>query len=593
MPGSSLGVRGKIFLISVAGIALALVVGGGWLERDLRRDLEEHIQVRLQHTVSGSRVSIERVPQDAAVAETESLAQQLGRAFEARITFITAGGQVIGDSEVGRDDVDRMSNHAQRPEVVSALSSGSGVARRRSATLGAEMLYLAAPYGGHPPRGVVRAALSLKQVDGAVHKLRMRLLTTAAIALVFAGFMSWLAAQWVRSMLGDLLSVARDMASGSSRRRAPASSSAEFDGLAGSLNRMAGALEETVADLARERDKSRAVLESMADAVLALDAAEVITVCNEAAVKMLALPSRPVGMSLLEAARLPALHEVFEHVRMSGSKPVELTLRGTTRVLVRAETLREPEGGVVMVLRDVTELRRLESIRRDFVANVSHELRTPVSTIQSSAEALLAGAMHDKDHGDRFLRAVLRNAERLGRIISDLLDLSRIEAGELSFDMQPISIRAAAQRAREALDEKARTRSVSVEVDVDASQVAFADDSALEHVLVNLIDNAVKYTPEHGHVAVRAVPREDGIRVEVADDGPGVEPRFRERIFERFYRVDPGRSRELGGTGLGLSIVKHLVEAMGGSVGVEGGPQGGSTFWFVLRAARPSTTPEA
>jgi two-component system phosphate regulon sensor histidine kinase PhoR len=236
----------------------------------------------------------------------------------------------------------------------------------------------------------------------------------------------------------------------------------------------------------------------------------------------------------------------------------------------------------VLILEDVTTMRRLETIRRDFVANVSHELRTPVSIIRVNAETLQGGAAADPQIAPRLLDGIHRNAERLARILADLLDLSRLDAGQFRFERTEVKIRSASEAARASVESAAGERAVTIHVDVDDAAAVRADARALDHVLVNLVDNAVKYGNQGGNVWIRCRALGDRIRVEVADDGPGISPKHQERVFERFYRVDSGRAREAGGTGLGLAIVKHLVESMGGTVGVEANTPQGTVFWLDL-----------
>jgi len=241
--------------------------------------------------------------------------------------------------------------------------------------------------------------------------------------------------------------------------------------------------------------------------------------------------------------------------------------------------------GCILMLEDVTAMRRLETIRRDFVANVSHELRTPVSIIRANAETLIGGAKDDPRFSTKLIDGLHRNAERLARILTDLLDLSRLDAGQYRVEPVDVDVRGVAEQAIAALERTAGDRQVAVTLAAGDGLVVRADPKALDQVLVNLIDNAIKYSTTGGHAWVEAQPRGDRVRIEIRDDGPGIAPRHRDRIFERFYRVDPGRSREIGGTGLGLSIVKHLVESMGGQVGVDGNEPRGSTFWVELPRA--------
>jgi two-component system phosphate regulon sensor histidine kinase PhoR len=270
-----------------------------------------------------------------------------------------------------------------------------------------------------------------------------------------------------------------------------------------------------------------------------------------------------------------------------GSTSAEFDLSGGPARRVQARATVQSDGGTVIVVHDVTEVRRLERVRRDFVANVSHELRTPISVIRANTETLLEGALDDPARARQFVDALFRHADRLGRLVSDLLDISRIEAGRYRLDLGSASVSEAAERVLDTLQTEADQKRVELTVDVSPDIRITADAKALEHVLMNLVGNAIKYTPEGGHVDVKAEPKGDDVRVEVLDDGPGIDPAHRERIFERFYRVDPGRSRDMGGTGLGLSIAKHLVEAMEGEVGVDPRSPHGSVFWF--RLARGAT----
>ena len=246
---------------------------------------------------------------------------------------------------------------------------------------------------------------------------------------------------------------------------------------------------------------------------------------------------------------------------------------------------------MVIVMHDVTELRRLETVRKDFIANVSHELRTPVAVIQANAETLVAGALRDPERARSFLDAISRHAERLGRLVSDLLDISRIEAGKYPLVIEPVDLRVLVDGTIAALGLQAGEKGIALVSRLPGELWVAGDDKALEQVLFNLVSNAIKYTPSGGHVEVDAVVIErEGdeamrLRVEVRDDGPGIDPRHHRRVFERFYRVDPGRARDMGGTGLGLAIVKHLVEAMGGQVGVDARRPHGSIFWFTVPTA--------
>jgi two-component system, OmpR family, phosphate regulon sensor histidine kinase PhoR len=369
-----------------------------------------------------------------------------------------------------------------------------------------------------------------------------------------------------------------------SRRISTASLGSEVRELADWINALAEDAERSRSALASERTLLASVADGLTQGVIAIDGDRRIEMLNDAARRMLGVQSSLVGEPLLEFVRVPELRALIERPEDASA---EVQLPHGPRTLIRAaRTWGRP--GRVLLLEDVTRVRRLESVRRDFVANVSHELRTPVAVIRANAETLMAGAKDDPQMGPKLIDGLHRNAERLARILADLLDLSRLDAGQYRLEVGPVPVRSLTEQSLSAVETQAQKRGVTVEVAVPDTISVRADPKALDQILVNLIDNGVKYTRAKGHVWVAA--REVGtnaVRIEVRDDGPGIAPKHRERVFERFYRADPSRSREAGGTGLGLSIVKHLVESMGGEVGMEPNAPRGSIFWLQLpRAAQ-------
>ncbi len=361
-----------------------------------------------------------------------------------------------------------------------------------------------------------------------------------------------------------------------------------------SVQRLSERLADSIEELARDRDRLAVVLESMSDAVIALDARQRITLFNAAAEVMLAEPMLAVGgqthgMRVTELIRSPKIIDLLDQGR-EGPASAEITLSGEPPRLVSVQvTPRVEDAGAVLVLHDITELRKLETVRRDFVTNVSHELRTPVSVILATSETLLSDDLSDPPRARRFIEALNRNADRISRLIADLLDISRLEAGGFSLDLEPVSLFGITLHVIDSLEDKIAARAQTVDVDVDIDLLVIADSKAIDQVLFNLLDNAIKYAGEGGALTVRAIADAadpDTLRVEVLDDGPGLPPEHRQRIFERFYRIDDGRSRDVGGTGLGLSIVKHLIGAMDGRVGVRPNTPSGSIFWFELPATQ-------
>jgi two-component system phosphate regulon sensor histidine kinase PhoR len=572
----NLGLRGKLFLVASALILVVLIPGGLYLQSELRRTTGDRLEQDLERSLQAARTVFEHAPV-GDIRRVDALVDRLGNALGCRVTVIAVGGRVLGDSQVPLAGIASVENHGKRPEVVAALANGPGApasAVRRSPTLRAELLYLAAPFRGPLLSGVVRVAKPLDEIEEVLARQRWLLVIAGFISLAVGLGLSAAAAHYMSRTLRELVDSAHALAGGVPQPGP----------LAGSLKSLAEEIERTMAALASERARFAAVLEGMSEGVIALDGDNRVSMMNRAAHELLGSDEDAVGRVLLELVRVPALDEL---VRAGKPRSRQLELAATRRqVLVRLAPAAAPGGGAILVLHDVTALQRLERIRRDFVANASHELRTPTSVISANAETLRAGALADPDAAPALVDAIHRHAVRLNNLVTDLLDLSRLEAGGFHTNLEPVSLAAAAARAEEAVEGMAERHGIVISNQVAADAIGSADPGALQQVLVNLLSNAIVHTPKGTRVEIAAAPAGARVRVEVRDDGPGIPPAYRRRIFERFYRIDPGRSRDMGGTGLGLSIVKHLVENMGGSVGVEENRPRGALFWFEL----PATT---
>jgi two-component system phosphate regulon sensor histidine kinase PhoR len=585
-----LGIRSKLFLAVVTLVIAGLATSGFYLENKLRTNIEMLIETELGRHARTARELIQLAPEASFTESADRLADKLGNASSARVTVIANDGTVLGDSELSPAQIRRVENHRKRPEVLEAIAAGRGLSRRHSTTLGTDMIYLAVPYRRGDDRGVVRVAMPLTEVERAVAGLRLMLFVAAILGVGAAVFISGLASFFLSRTLLRVVKSTRAMAEGRSKSRIPAASQDELGMLAGSINRMAAEVERLVAALAKERDRFEAVLEGMEEGVLALDEGQRITHVNQSAIALLGLDESPVERTLIEVVRVPALHRLISRANQGepGTLEFDLPGQGVRHLTAHATPLRV-SGGVALVIRDMTELLRLEAVRKDFVANVSHELRTPIAIIRANTETLQDAALKDPERAREFLGALQRSADRLSNLIADLLDISRIDSGEYRLDPQDVSVEAVARQTVDAIEKMATEKNLAIESDVQSGLRAHADEKALSQVLFNLLDNAIKYTPAGGHVAVSARGSDGDVRIEVSDDGPGIEPKHRARVFERFYRVDTGRSREMGGTGLGLSIVKNLTEAMGGQVGLETASPRGSVFWLTLPGAAPRT----
>lgn len=584
------GIRGKLFLISLGLIAGALFVSDLVLTTALDKSLTERTRTDLIVRTELAERETSRLAEKSgthAQQEWQELAKDLGARAKARVTIIALEGQVLGDSSLTPAELEGVENHRERPEVLEAMAQGRGSSVRYSSTLQQRMMYVAVPFLRQGVRaGVVRAAFPLVQVEHAVTQLRMVLFVASLLALVVAGLVSTLATRRITQTLRQLAQTAGRMVDGELGERTRTPGHDEIATLGKSLDHLAGSLSKALAQLKSERDLLGDILAGMQEGVLVLDRDAHVIHANPALRAMLLLGSDCIGNPLLDVIRNADLVEILWRARDSASAAsgeVELTGIKPRRLMVQVSPLQSGgTGDLLMVLVDVTQLRQLESIRKDFVANASHELRTPVASMRSAAETL-RGAMSDPEASQAFLEIIERNAGRLHQLVEDLLDLSRIESREFRLQIEGVDLGHFADQMAKAYKRLAKDKQINLVTDeAPSGLLAMADRKALEQVLGNLLDNAVKYCPPGSTVRIHAHPEGERIRLEVEDTGPGIPPQHLPRLFERFYRVDASRSRELGGTGLGLAIVKHLVEAMGGGVSVESEPGKGSTFSFTL-----------
>ncbi|HEY0710176.1 MAG TPA: ATP-binding protein, partial [Polyangia bacterium] len=548
-------------------------------------------------------------PQIFDVAAWDAIADESGRASGVRVTFVAPDGRVLGDSEVPFQSLPQVENHASREEVAAALSTGRGTARRRSSTVERWMLYKAAR--SQATGVVVRLALPLTELEEARKRLHWLLAGGSVLALFIAIALSVLTAQVFGRSLQTVIRAARRIAEGDLEVRIRPETRDEIGQLGATLDHLAESLSATLRALRDERDRLGSILEAMEEGVLVVGPERAITMANPAARVLLlsgATSSTDVearrahaqapleGRTLLETVRSTELDAIVGRTLSSGqpsSGEIAVDHPRARRLLVRSAPFGSP--GAVVVLVDVTEIRRLEAVRKDFVANVSHELRTPVTAVRTALEtarAVMAQGMPDE--ADRFLEIVDRHTERLTLLVRDLLDLSRAESGNLALASGPVDVSEVAAEVLDVFREPAARRSLRLAITFPEGLPSVqADRGALVQVLTNLVENAVKYTDEGGSVTVSATSDAAAVDILVSDSGPGIPAKHLPRLFERFYRIDPGRSRDRGGTGLGLSIVKHLAEAMRGSVTVKSTPGQGSTFAVRLPRARGAEGPPA
>jgi two-component system phosphate regulon sensor histidine kinase PhoR len=549
---------------------------------------EAHLE-RQAHLVE---VLLEQRTPKGGKARADLLVRVLGERIDTRVTVIAPDGTVLADSA---EDPSVMPNHADRPEVAQALTGSIGVALRWSATLGEDLLYLALPPSDRLGGNLVRTALAASSTSGIFGVYSGRIVAAAIVIAALGAAIALLAARRTTQPLEQLDRAARRFAGGDLSFRAPVLGVGETAQLATSLNLMAEQLDQRFRLIADERNEQEVVLSSMVEGVLAVDPDERVTTMNLAAGRLLGIePHRALGRSIQEIARNPDIQRFVSEASKSDDvlerditihTPDQRSLQGHGASIVAPGGARV---GTVVVLNDVTKLRRLELLRREFVANVSHELKTPITSIKGFVDTLLDGALARPDDATRFLQIVSRHADRLSTIIDDLLSLSRIEQedsdGTVEFEVAPLYT--ILRRAADTCDRAAQEKRIRIAIHCDDRLQLRCNDRLLEQAIANLVENAIKYSDPESGVELSANARSSHIEISVRDHGWGIEPEHIDRLFERFYRVDKARSRKLGGTGLGLAIVKHIALAHGGTVKVTSSPGDGSTFKLMLPVAR-------
>jgi two-component system, OmpR family, phosphate regulon sensor histidine kinase PhoR len=523
--------------------------------------------------------------------ELDRRCKEVGGRVLTRFTVILPNGKVVGDSEALPA---RMENHGNRPEVRQALKGGVGSAIRFSGTLRQRMMYVAMPVQYQTAiRGVIRISIPTEAIDKQLRVLQIRLALGGVVIAVLASLVCLVISRRITRPIEAMRQGAARYAQGDLSHRLHPPETLELAGLAAAMNQMAHDLEGRIQAVVRQRNESQAVLSSMVEGVIALNPEERIMSVNEAAARLLNRSEDFLrGRSIQEVMRSRDLHHMVHTTLSKGANTegdISLYQNGDQIFNMRCTSLRDADGisiGALLVINDVTQLRRLENMRRDFAANVSHEIKTPLTAIQGFVETLHQGAVEDPAEADRFLGIIEKHVRRLTTIIDDLMHLSRLEQDQesrhLTMESGPVAdvIHTAVGLCRGKADEKR----ISVEVACEEGLTAEMDAELMEQAVVNLLDNAIKYSPAGSRIDVEARGERQEIRIDVRDRGMGISSLHLPRLFERFYRVDKARSRNMGGTGLGLAIVKHIIQAHGGQVTVKSTQQRGSTFTLHLPA---------
>ena len=578
-------VRTKVFLAALSAAAISLAVVAALMAWQARSRERAQIQARLTTEAQLIADLLAQAGTLTSVAQLDAEADRLALRVGGRLTFVARDGSVTGDSEQTVADLQQLDNHGSRPEIIGAREAGVGVSERFSTTVDTEMMYVAVR-AAHPAVAVVRLALPLTSVTSQLAAVSTASMAALAAAVPVALLVAWLLSAPIARRVQRIAGIAERYAAGDISRPAYDYGEDELGTVARVLDTSVQQLGQRIDELMRDRARTEAVLSGMVEGVLVVDRQGRLQLVNGAARTMLAVDAGAIGRPYLEVVRDPDVAAQIS-AALSGETPEsrELSLirdPGRTFVARAAPVTSAGGAGAVLVLHDVSDLKRADQIRRDFVANVSHELRTPLTVIRGYVEAL------QDDPGSastsQFLNTIARQSARMERLVADLLRLARLDARQEPLETAPCDLRAlcAAVVADLTPPIEAKGQHVSIDISDDAAAV-MADQAKLHDVLRNLVENANNYTPDGADIRIATTAGPGQVTLTVSDSGPGIPPDDLSRVFERFYRVDKSRSRP-GGTGLGLAIVKHLVELHGGSVRADNRAEGGALFVVTLPA---------
>ncbi len=583
----------KLTFIFCFAVVLALSAGYFYLDSHLKYFVESNLRKNVLRQITLGKELLEtHLQAKTGPLDFQELSLKIGKALGLRVTIIARDGKVLGDADLTREQLVAVENHANRPEVIEALKNGSGVSKRFSYTVQKDMLYTAIPFGKEKTEGILRFSVPLLDIELLQSKMRRVVGVSVAGILLLSLGLTFLVSVFVSRPLLEMSAIAKLMAGGDFSRKASIYFKDEIGELSQALNAMSDEIKDKIEKINSEKAKLDLVLSSMFEGVIVTGADEKILLMNPSLRKLFFIESNPEGKMVLEVVRNTAVEDMIARIitgkqqlateEIAVHAPEEKILKVNGVPIMRNNKLE----GAILVFHDITELRRLEKMRQDFVANVSHELRTPISSIKGYAETLLDGALADKDNAKEFISIICQDADRLASLINDLLDLSKIESGKLKMSFEALDPGVLIKRAITVIDNQAKAKSISLKVNIPQSLPKIkADETRFSQVMINLLDNAIKYSAEGSVAVISAQVVDNVLQIDLSDTGIGISEEDLPRIFERFYRADKARSRELGGTGLGLSIVKHIVSAHGGQVWVKSKLGVGSTFSFTIPLA--------
>lgn len=586
-----MGIRYRLFLIVFLSLGMSTSIAYFIAERDITNTFEEQIVYQLEKQARLLVENIDEIDSIKTVGEADSLADRLGNASESRVSLILNNGKVIGDSDVPLNLIPSLDNHISRTEVADALSKGTGWSSRYSSTTGEQLLYFAILDKNEVNPNIVRIAVPYTYLDKVIGSLDLSILLISIAAFIVALLASTLASNYTYRNLSELENAILSLANAPTKRKAlkalPTERVDEFGNVARSISQISEKLKDQIKLIAKQRNQFGSVLDDLGEGIVVFNQLAKATYNNEQALTILNIDN---AENLdIDKISIPAIENLYKTAskKKKADKEFEIGSKmGDTKWVLGSINQSKSTNEFILVVHDITQLRKLDAMRRDFISNVSHELRTPVSVIMANSETLLNGALDNKEDAEMFSNAILHNAQRLSEMVSDLIDLSRIEYGELNLNFEKINLNQIISKSIDSLRALSAKKNIQFVFNKGDEFFVKADQLALERVLVNFIDNAIKYSPKNSNIVIKSIDRIDHIEINIIDSGDGIDDNDKELIFGRFFRTAQARASDATGSGLGLAIVKNLVGSLKGDVGLKNADTGGSNFWFTLPKAQ-------
>ncbi len=582
-----MGIRSRIFFIVFVLLTISIAITYVVAERDLNNTFKEQTLNELEKKANLLAISVGSLTRFDDINAADLFANELGSATNSRVTFIKNDGQVIGDSELDFDEISIIDNHRNRSEVIDALKNGAGWSSRYSSTLNQDLLYFAIQDNEDVYPNIIRISVPITYIDNITDTLGLSVLLLFVVVFIVSAIASGVSANYLYSNIQELANVASNISKGKTISddidALPTQRDDEFGTVARSISQLSEDLKNQIKIIAKQRDQFGLVLDDLGEGIIVTNKKGKVVFTNEQA--SVILNTENLFDRNIKEFDIPALNYLFKRVKSKKRADIEFEIeinRRTTKWVLGSMNQSKTTGQFILVLHDITQLRQLNSMRRDFISNLSHELRTPVSVIRANSETLLDGALEDKKEAKIFSKAILHNAERLTSMVSDLIDLSRIDYGDLKLNIVEVNLDNFIKSFIDSMKSVMKKKDIYIEYQPRHKKNIMADVQALERVMNNLIDNAFKYSPKGSVIAISTITNNNHIKINVADQGSGISEIDQEYIFDRFYRTASARASENKGSGLGLAIVKNLINSLNGEVGVSNRPEGGSIFWFTL-----------